>query len=274
MIQAQLHGKAPSELTWSEDILTSSVFGLLKYLSTPNITARFLSGAVSKEFTPLLLYEEIGDIEDIEYYFWPRLKRCEPDLAIVLHGKGGTHLVGVEAKYFSGKSNTEIQSEDDMSFKEPYVMDQLAKQLEDFYCAVAEGKFDKSRPIQSVSLVYLTLQTFLPIQEIQDSLDSLERNGILEAGLRRLYWLSWKSLYAQLDCPEGGPTKADQLIIQDLRALLARKDLHGFLGYNIIEVSQLDWTFRTSVPNGETYDWFSGLREAELLTMSTGGDKE
>jgi hypothetical protein len=35
MLQAQLHGKAPSELTWSEDMLTSNIFGLLKYLSTP-----------------------------------------------------------------------------------------------------------------------------------------------------------------------------------------------------------------------------------------------
>src|SRR4051794_23437755 len=77
MLMAQLRGKLPSEI-WlgSEDLLTSAVFGTLRYLP-PTTVAALLSLA-----TPLEGSMRLTLSGALEWHFWPWWEICEPDVVI------------------------------------------------------------------------------------------------------------------------------------------------------------------------------------------------
>jgi len=109
MLQALLYGKLSQEQENLEDLLTSSVFGILEYL--PPATglipilqlARFSDGSVDSVFFTMGL--QILKIE-----FWPTYSveagSTEPDVVIwAQEPSGQRHIVLVEVKLWSSKSS-------------------------------------------------------------------------------------------------------------------------------------------------------------------------
>jgi len=242
MIQAQLHGKAPSGLTWSEDMLTSSIFGMLKYLSSPETTINILQNSVNLENDPLKLPDEIAKIS---YIFWPRLQRSEPDLVLVLHCPDGEHLVGIEAKYLSTKSSVEDHSVEQSERTHSSQRDQLAREIEDLHDVRNYAELGiRHERILSIRMIYLTLESYMPRDDLQDTLDSIRLNEAGSFSPERLYWLSWKSMYSAIKTiPRSG---ADQLIAEDLLKYLKRKDLITFPGFTLTSVNNLGWVYANS----------------------------
>ncbi len=245
MIQAQLYGKAASELTWSEDVLTSNIFGLLKYVSTPEVILSILQGSYNLDGESLQFER---DVERISYRFWPRLNRSEPDLVILVHTSNGDHIIGVEAKYISGKSNVEDLTKDSDSKQR----DQLAREIEDLYDTTNYpiiGVDEAS--VLSIRLIYLTLESYMPVEELHASLESVQLHALCPAfAPQDLYWLSWKSMYDNLRCES--PSATDTLILHDLRSYLDRKNMRSFAGYTINPVNYLTWHYAKQVSKSLT----------------------
>src|SRR3546814_11666693 len=117
MIPALLHGKLSREQENMEDILTSCVFGILRYLPVEEGLLPLLCRAEAVCGEPPQL-SSAGSHAPI-YEFWPTLSErcvrgeiefachpCEPDLLIKLHKVDGKRLyVLIEAKHLSGKSS-------------------------------------------------------------------------------------------------------------------------------------------------------------------------
>ncbi|GIQ69555.1 hypothetical protein DUZ99_18680 [Xylanibacillus composti] len=238
MIQAQLYGKAASELTWSEDVLTSNIFGLLKYLSTPEVLLTILQGAYNLDYEPLVFETHI---ERISYTFWPRLQNSEPDLVLILHAKSGVHIIGVEAKYLSGKSSEEdlLASIQDRDNKQ---RDQLAREIEDLHDSANYPMIGvEESSILSIRLIYLTMESYIPHDELQASLESLKAHSACQFPSKHLYWLSWKTFYDNLKCTN--PSATDSMILTDLRSYLNKKSIRTFSGFSMKPVGILNWCY-------------------------------
>ncbi len=83
MIMALLKGKLSREQVNMEDILTSDVFGLLKYLPPDVALLPFLR--LAETITGKRPLSSVPDGTTAEYEFWPQWKTpsnegCEPDL--------------------------------------------------------------------------------------------------------------------------------------------------------------------------------------------------
>ena len=105
MLQAEIKGKLP-EIQNAEDVLTSNVFGLLKYISQKDLLINMLACARTIKGKGFL--ESIGvDLDDYsqEYLFWEKLSKFgEPDLTIKFQTDRQPNLIlGIEVKYYSPK---------------------------------------------------------------------------------------------------------------------------------------------------------------------------
>lgn len=107
MLQASLHGKLPSKLERSEDVLTSNVLGMFEFLSTPGLILSILRESTNSlnQRIPLPFTDTKA-----RYFFWTPLDHCEPDVLIYLEGESEAALILIEAKYHSGKSSIEDEN--------------------------------------------------------------------------------------------------------------------------------------------------------------------
>lgn len=122
MLEAILRGKLSREQANMEDILTSNVFGLLKYLPPQEGLFPFLAQATTPppRGNPLAFLSTTPGIrqEDVTYQFWPlwsthkEWRKCEPDVVLRITTPEGKVAVLVEAKYRSGKSSEADERED------------------------------------------------------------------------------------------------------------------------------------------------------------------
>lgn len=239
MMQGQIYGKVPSELAWSEDVLTSTVFGALKYISSPNLISSILSNSMNLDNKPLCLPE---NIERINYFFWPRLQNSEPDLILVVHEEDNVHLLGIEAKYFSRKSSYENEESIDEEQSNSQ-RDQLAREIEDLYLqstftllGISEGN------ISSVAMIYLTLESYMPREELKDTVNSIFRHQKCHFTSSQLYWLSWKSFFHHIKNYKSDSYQ-DHLLVTDLEKYLYRKHLTNFNGFQVKDVTHLSWKY-------------------------------
>jgi hypothetical protein len=261
MIPALLHGKLSREQENMEDILTSNVFGVLKYLPPELILLPWLSKARS---TDGLTLSSSGFLRsDVQagydgYDFWPQWKEnecefCEPDLALRLSWPqpGAQRLViGIEAKYFSGKSSIA----DDQQLH-PY--DQLARQWDNL-ASIAQK--ENREPF----LIYLTADFRLPADEILKSLKEFQRKRFGKQPFV-CYWLSWRHLSALLDRihSEQVPSYAIELL-NDLGAVLRRLDLTFFSGFSrLTSINTVSWAFVAAAQDLKSL--FSGFSKASIL---------
>ena len=116
MIQAVLGGKSLG-YQYKEDILTSTVFGMIKYLKPDAILIPFIESAFLYDKNRTTLWQKLNSegielrcYREVEFVFWAWNKDYgEPDLILIfrdhIHGEDDFLLV-VEAKFKSGKSGT------------------------------------------------------------------------------------------------------------------------------------------------------------------------
>lgn len=227
MIDALLKGKLSLQQENMEDILTSSVFGLIKYLPPEQglypflkKTRRFLDN------TPF--FSDLPTGADISYDFWPTYsidgcEPCEPDLVITIDPgpPGQKILILIEAKFHSGKSSF-------ANYDRPAPTDQLAREWDNL---LADCGNIGARPY----FIYLTAGSFLPRDDIAESRDEFvaKRPGKnFECG-----WLSWHEL-SEIFSEEGNEIPGDV-------ARLARR--FGFARFRQISPISprinTEWTF-------------------------------
>lgn len=235
MVHADLHNKLHAGSTSrSEDVLTSTVLGLLRYL--PGALYAFLlrARAVTLNGGTLVVSEPGGFLGGLlspsmpmQLIFWPRLgKHGEMDALAIAELEGGApvHFIGIEAKYLSEKSDAQRDAAEGMA------RDQLAA----YWRGLSAHQFTRPRglprprKLPGYSLVYLTAQLSPPTEELEESLWALAEKHDTDAP--RLGWLSWREAWAVAHEWRQSAKQPEQLIGSDLCALLESKALIPFQG--------------------------------------------
>lgn len=233
----------------SEDALTASVFGLLRYLPQ-NMLVAWLSQA-----QPASADAKAADMQWIhlpqltEAYFWPQYEdtlkqygRVEPDVVLEF----GRVAVIIEAKLRSGKTPAVMPGE----MGEEQEADQLARQVKatvDFY-----GR-NKRGGIEVGALVYVTADVTPPELELDKSVKAIERLGLQAAP--PLYWLSWSALGQLLEQQRARGEFPGHLIAADLLEYMQEADVLRFSGWRIGDgTGSVDWRYQA-----RTERYFSGI---------------
>jgi hypothetical protein len=230
MIPALLKGKLSREQENMEDLLTSTVFGVLRYVPYASGLYKLLEHVDNQEFLRAL--PSPNEAVDVHYDFWPALTAeesaaCEPDLIITLvSSHAATIKILVEVKHLSEKSSIA----DPESSR---VTDQLAKE---WLCFVKFCNRGGGRPL----LLYLTGHHGRPDNDIEEACAELHAKQPtftcehpMQCG-----WLSWRHLARAFENPV-------ELAQQDLLALAERMDFRFFNGiHSIFPHPQALWRFR------------------------------
>jgi hypothetical protein len=237
LIKAELHRKV-NGLEGAEDVLTSNVFGVFSYLPHEAGLIPFLKRGLN------LCGENpdfLDNIADVEYIFWPKTTgfKREPDLLLILTTAEGDYVtIIVECKYHSGKSNREAVEEEESNG------DQLAEQFRD----LLEDKIQLNQELLSnvrrskKYLFYITKHYAIPVRELEESAKQFlhHRND--------MYWLSWRRLpeviRETLTVHHGTLAKGTRLALEDVEALVKRKNLTVFCGFQIMKIPEYSAFFQ------------------------------
>ena len=233
MLMALLKGKLSREQENMEDILTSTVFGLLKYeerISQEAALLPFLRRAETLDGDHPLAVPvgtRTGYGGRPGYEFWPGWKEdlcafCEPDVVLRLVGPDGSRkLVSVEAKFRSGISS----QADDIDETPP--AHQLAREWDNLF---RRAETEAAVPV----LVYLTAYFGIPHATIEGAQAELAAKGRPKGTIA---WLSWRHLDTAL-------ASSEDAMLVDLRESLRRLDLSFFNGVPVISaVTPITWSF-------------------------------
>lgn len=209
MIQAELKGKVP-EVQNMEDVLTSNVFGLLKYISRSDVFVRILSYARSLSGKSLLDCIDF-DLNSYskEFHFWEQVGVYgEPDLIIKFRKDGEADLIlCVEVKYYSPKSG---EGDDD----------QLMRYFEGLmeFASLSQSNF--------LGVIYLT--KYPSRKEIADSLNCIGKKGITDAD-EKVFHLKWSEITEAIRGQNKDSfTLGEKEILDDLLRYLKHKNLVSF----------------------------------------------
>lgn len=243
MIPALLHGKLSREQENMEDILTSSVFGVLRYLPPERGLLPFLCETQTMDAQPGAFFD-IGDVAHVDYHFWPMLREngldgeaefechdCEPDLLLRIRRANGSRLnVLIEAKLWSGKSSGPSE--------EPGApRDQLAREWDNLVCL---SRREDAEPL----LIYLTADFSIPEDQIRESAAEYVRKR--PGGPFACGWLTWRQI------PNLFRQDSDERL-QDLVKLCERLDLRFFDGIVAYEsLPDIAWRFQ---PGALRFAW-------------------
>lgn len=235
MTLAEIHGKAP--LSNSEDLLTADVFSAFKYLPAEIGILAFLRSV--EGLSEFLQGEEIAICT---YHFWPIGLKCgrEPDILLEIQIGERVYHVVVEAKYYSGPSDKEVQE-----IEQDGDVYQAGNQLADELCDLHHGEYRifnrglRNRHLSLSSnpedrfLIYLTGHITKPRKE-------LDRAKVqYSLSQQKLFWTSWYDVYDHLAGQKsrelGFPFRE---IIDDICLLLEKKSFSTFQGF--IELPEFD----------------------------------
>lgn len=224
MIQAIQHRKVGRSARRSEDVLTSSVFGLLQAMPPQ---AGYLAWFHKARRIDGALLEPSPSIDAAT--FWPQLRLpngdgCEPDLAI-WPSTADARLGLIECKLFSGPSGLPSPTEDNE------VRGQLGRQ----WLALHQGwQLDSdggdSPRLAGGYLVYLTADAVMPKDTLRLMCEELDSKATTAASLAdNLYWLSWRSLGSALEAANSDDPVVRRLQAM-LQALLTTMGLQAYAG--------------------------------------------
>jgi len=207
-----------------EDLLTSDIFGCMRYLPPKKALIPFLQTACSFHGNTLSLPDTTIRVR---YSFWPWLKLsgctpCEPDLVIGLEAKEGCiHLLFVEAKYYSGLSSEEDEG--------PVPNDQLARELDNLDAvSCATLGWGTHFEIASRALIFVTQDMGIPHNLLVKSLAEYRRKRNKNGDI---FWASWRFLPSILERSfEKENVPENRAVVADMLALLLRKGLIMFGG--------------------------------------------
>jgi len=207
-----------------EDLLTSDIFGCLRYVPAEKVLMPFLHTACSfhgKDFTVP------GKIIRVHYRFWLWLKSsgrvpCEPDVVIGLETDNHQiHLVMIEAKYYSG-----LSSEED---ERPEPNNQLARELDNLDVAsCATFGWQISLGVASRTLLFVTQDMGIPRELLRQSLAEYSHKRKKDSDI---FWTSWRLLPSILEQSLQKETNSEyKAVMEDMMRLLLRKELIMFNG--------------------------------------------
>gem|GEM_PF-3938066 len=267
MLSAELHGKIsranPPEVTM-EDVLTSYVLSLFRYLNDLRIPAAFLKRAKNLKGQP----PAIDELRDAQIAFWPRFRlprgpRREPDALLILNEKDGTSTaVVVEAKYRSGLSSLSIgaadggEGRDDKAEKEHvYPCHQLAHEYCSVRCAcyeIEESLQTAMRQSQNRLTIYITSNYVPPFADLRDAVEAIRscscprKNATCsDEAEQHIYWVNWQALYQILEdeASHGYPncSRSDRNLLDDLSEVLEMRGLQPFQPFrNLMDVEEYE----------------------------------
>lgn len=223
MFQALLKGKLSREQENLEDILTSCVFGLFKYLPPKKALVPFLALAQSESDRPAYDFPNQG-VKDVTTELWPQcpladLGIVEPDVKIEFETRGGErHCVFVEVKLHSPKSQHESG----------VLTDQLARE---WYALLNYVEGSSKRP----HLLFVTADSHYPKAEVRESIEEFARKKPSLPALQ-CAWLSWCDVAAAF-------THSQSAALRDVAALCARLDLLPFSGIQFPGPVNIAWRY-------------------------------
>jgi hypothetical protein len=232
LIQAVLEGKSLG-YEYTEDILTSTVFGTLKYLRPDMLLIPFIESAFLYNEGKTTLWEklnaegiELRCYREVEYVFWTWNQNYgEPDLILVfrdhVHGIDDLLLV-VEAKFKSGKSGTE---ENDQLVR---YFEAVNNDLENFTdSSVSSFKGRKGY------IIYLTeAEAYSEITASTKIIES-RHNNIKD----NVFHLRWYQLHKTLEEMYPFCSSFEKTIIDDLMKFTEKLGLRDFSGISLPDKS-------------------------------------
>lgn len=224
MLLAEIHGKTLQSARDSEDYLTSTVFGHLRYVQPPHFWPDLLAAAKSvplpggNEVSLLHVLDSSGfgprNYTRLEARFWrPHPTLGEPDLLLLF--SGGTQqplALLVEAKLWSGKSGT---GEWDQLVRYLGVLDRLEEVCPD--TTLGAGRY----------LVYLT-----PRESLTEVEESLAWSPAPERDRGRLFRLRWQDVMAAARRSSAEAPEPALTILSNVALFLGRLGLEYFAGFN------------------------------------------
>lgn len=233
MLQAQLEGKLTRAEENMEDLLTSNVFGSIKYVAPEEGLGPILASSVDINGEKPFRMSQI--MPEPQYKFWPTLREqgcneCEPDVLIAMELSTGQKIVLlVEAKYLSGKSS---QTDNKMA-----PMDQLAREYDNLRKIAAQME---ASPV----LLYVTADIGFPTYDIEESKKEFREKTSSEMNV---FWISWRKL------PELFASAKKDSILNDLVRVLRRQLLTFYEGIAPLEPVVIPWSFEATI----NWNWFS-----------------
>ena len=205
-----------SSYTRSEDVLTGTVFGNLRYFSNHKLLENFLNQSTDLSNEPLALSLN----ENYDLYFWERYRTLdsgklnEPDLVLL----DNENVVIIECKYFSS-----LEEKDDNN-KDKYDNQLLrySKIIEEYY----------SSKIKKI-LIFLTNDPTMPKDLLEKTMEKLKK---WDPEIN-LYWLSWSKLYKCMKHFDNQLLKKhEQLLFDDLLNFMEKRNLTEFCGFKIDDI--------------------------------------
>ena len=244
MFVAQIHNKLTRSEEDMEDLLTSNVFGIWRYLSAQLGLAEFLSTAEGLDGSRLAIPPEAVCTR---LRFWPWIheanaKGAVPDVLIEMTVEDQERwLVLVEAKYLSGKSSPADDGE--------LPNDQLAREMKNLRVAARRGSFDR------YALVYVTAHTAMPRDDLEDAIHELQdKTG--DGSTLDFYWTTWRRLPQILSKAQGFCEGPYRTMLDDLQLIIERLGLVFFENviYRGWTLGGDSWVFRHPIV---AFDWQS-----------------
>lgn len=227
MTIAEIHGKlrvkSPGGVSERlEDLLTSDVFGTMKYVGYQTGFIDWLRSVTSpidntmaKDLLPV-----DSEIHQVHFDFWPTLQnRRKPDLVIGFETKRNEIvMVMIEAKYRSGPSDFEV---DEKRQTIDQSGNQIADQVNNF-----PVRFQKCKELPIVKRVhlYITAHFTCPTNIYNEAITHIEAHDVV------LFWLNWQSLIDYLQ-PHSITDRGKEEMIRDLVCLMRKKRLVLFRGF-------------------------------------------
>ncbi len=232
MIQAVLEGKSLG-YEYTEDILTSTIFGTLKYIRSDILLIPFVESAFLYNDERTTLWEKLSSegielrcYREVESAFWTWNQNYgEPDLILIfkdhVHGFDDLLLV-IEAKFKSGKSGTE---ENDQLVR---YFEAINNDIENFTeSSVSRFKGKKGY------IVYLT--------EAEAYSDIKATTKIIQSRYTKIkenvFHLRWHQLYKTLEKMYPYYTSFEKSIIDDLMKYMEKLGLRDFSGISLPDKS-------------------------------------
>ncbi len=240
MTIAELHGKLSPERPHGandrmEDLLTSDVFGAMRYAGWPCGFLDWLLGAevpppLGSAATPIGRLLAAASVTDVHFVFWPHLPNgLEPDVALLVKRQAKDDLVVVvEAKYFSGTSDSLVPGDVDQPERTGFQIPDQVRGLDSASSEELRAWFPSGQlsPVIGKIHLFITRDVCVPTPAYIEALDHLPVPWPVPA-----FWLSWTSLVECLRPHLRHPDAGRAALIRDLVSLLTRKDLVPFSGF-------------------------------------------
>jgi hypothetical protein len=204
-----------SNFLYSEDVLTGTIFGNLRYFSSQQLLKSFLEESVNLQNE----YFTISTDTTFDLIFWEkyRSKKAqnynEPD--VILLNK--EYVIIIECKYFSILDEEEESENNDYTYKNQLI--RYATIIDEYY-----------KETKNKIIIFLTNERIKPVDILNNTISRINRNI-------RLYWLSWDKLYKCMLNFDQKLSHNEKLLFSDLYEFIKRRGLIIFNGFLSEEIN-------------------------------------